>query len=126
MASASTFELNDTLQITLEQGFPVELDITTHMISPISQNKIEWKIFTFSGKPWLRNFVAYPTRVFLVENRDGKWIYWWLCQILETTIDYVKRETNGKYRIIKLFEVEDMKKMFQMTHTLDPEQNYFS
>ena len=125
MASSSTFELNDTLQITREQWFPEVLDIEVHEKNPIPLSYIEDKVFSFSGKAWLRNFVAYPVRVFLVENRGWKWIYWWLCQILETTVDYVRRETSGKYRIIKIFSPEEMKSMFHLTHTQNPEQNYF-
>ena len=124
MASSSTFELNDTLQITKEQGFPWELSLETHLITPISFDEVMGKIFCFHNKSGLRNFVAYPVRVFLVENRDGKWVYWWLCQILETTIDYVKRETSGKFQILKIFTPDEMKKVFPLIHTR-PEENYF-
>ncbi|MDD2693697.1 MAG: hypothetical protein PHY14_02090 [Candidatus Gracilibacteria bacterium] len=126
MASTSTFEINDTLQISMEQGFPVELDIEKHIENPFKGEEFSEKIFSFHGKSGLRNFVAYPVRVFLVENRNGKWIYWGLCQILETTIDYVERKTNGKYRVTKIFSPEEMKQMFALTHQNHPEQNYFS
>jgi len=81
-------------------------------------------VFCFQNKPGLRNFVAYPVRVFLVENRNGKWVYWGLCQILETTIDYVKRETSGKYQIIRVNSPEEMEQTFRMIHT-NPSENYF-
>lgn len=76
MASSSTFELNDTLQLTKAQGFPEVLSLEEHLAKPYITQDVENIIFSFSGKPGLRNFVAYPVRVFLVENRDGKWIYW--------------------------------------------------
>ncbi len=41
MAKASTFELNDTLQITKAQGFPEFLDIKNHLQNPYSINKLE-------------------------------------------------------------------------------------
>jgi len=124
MASSSTFELNDTLQISKEQGFPEVLQIEKYILD---KHIPEWIIgtdFEFTSKAGLRNFVAYPVRVFLVENYNGKWIYWWLCQIVETKIDYVKRETSWKYRITRLFNPGEMKQAFNLIDGR-PEYDFF-
>lgn len=76
MASVSTFEINDTLQISREQGFPETLDIMKHLQNPFPLESVVNIPYDFHGKPGLRNFPAYPVRVFLVENKNGKWIYW--------------------------------------------------
>ncbi len=125
MASSSTFELNDTLQITKQQWFPLELDINKHLKSPYNINDFEWKIFDFKNKNWLRNFVVPPVRCFLVENIDGKRIYRWLCHILEIKLDYINKITSGKYKIIKIFEPKDIKKAFEIVDW-NKDTNYFS
>lgn len=125
MASSSTFELNDTLQITKDQWFPQALDITTHLKNPYHFADIEWKIYSFQDKSGLRNFVVPPVRCFLVENIDGKRIYRGQCHILSTTVDYIKRETSWLYTIIKLFTPEEMKNAFTIVDRFE-ENNYFS
>jgi hypothetical protein len=46
----------------------------------------------------------------LVENINGKWIYWGLVHVLETTHDYDKKETSGKFKIIYIYSPEEMRK----------------
>jgi hypothetical protein len=116
--------INDTLQITKEQGFPVDLDIENHNKSPYSLRQFENKIFEFRDKEGIRAYQAPPVRVFLCENLNGKWLYWGLCHVLETRLDLVKKETSGKFKIIKLFTVEEMKDAFEFVDTR-PEFNYF-
>jgi len=107
----SIFELNDTLQLTAEQGFPVkELNLEKHLKNPYKVSDFKNKVFAFSNKPNIRNYQMPPVRNFLVENRDGKWIYWGLCQILEITHDYINKTTSGKFKIIYLYSPEEMKK----------------
>jgi hypothetical protein len=104
----SIVELNDTLQISEEQGFPVSLlDIKKHLTSPYSVNDFEGKVFSFQNKPAIRMYKSPPVRNFLVQNikKDGqdKWIYWGLIHILEITHDYVNQKTSGKYKILYIY-----------------------
>jgi hypothetical protein len=121
----SFIEINDTLRITKEQGFPAELDITKHLQTPYDFNDFDGKVFEFKAKPSIRIYKQPPVRNFLVEDLDGKWLYWGLCYILEITHDYVKGETSGKYKIIQLNTPEQMKQAFKIADYGRPELNYF-
>ncbi len=110
----SFFEINDTLQLTREQGFPVELDIARHLLSPIELSEFTKRVFEFKNKKDVRIYQATPTRNFLVENRAGKWIYWGLCEILEITQDYVNKTTSGKFKITYINSPAEMKKAFDL------------
>lgn len=107
-------ETNDTLQITGEQGFPVELNLEKHLKAPFSVGDFKDKIFEFKNKPGIRLYHVPPVRNFLVENRDGKWIYWGLIHILSTSHDYEKKTTSGKFQIIYLYSPDDMKKAHEL------------
>lgn len=123
----SYIETNDTLRITKEQGFPEELDLEAHLKTPYSLGAVGGKVFAFKSKPNVRIYHAPPVRNFLVEDRDGKRVYLGLCFILEVTHDYEKKETSGKYKIVRLNSPEEMKEMFKLTHFTNPEQqNYFA
>ena len=117
-------ELNDTLQITKEQGFPLELAIEKHLQTPFTMDDFREKVFAFHNKPDVRIYKLPPVRNFLVENKDGKWIYWGLVHILETTCDYVKKTTSGKFKIIYLNTPEEMKKAHDLIDRR-PETQYF-
>lgn len=121
----SFIEINDTLRITKEQGFPDELDLQTHLATPYTIDTVKDKIFSFTSKPSIRIYKAPPVRNFLAEDCGGKWVYWGLCYIVEITHDYEKQETSGKFKIIRLNTPEEMKEMFKLTHFSNPEQNYF-
>lgn len=125
MAASSTFELNDTLQITKDQWFPIELYIDQHLVNSYTLDTVDGKIYQFKNKPGLRNFAVPPVRCFLVENIDGKRIYWGQCHILSITIDYIQRETSGTYKIIKLFTPEEMKQAFNIVDRFE-DMNYFN
>lgn len=104
----SYIEMNDTLQITTEQGFPKELDINVHMKNPYSAEDFEGKVFEFKDKPNIRNYQIPPVRNFLVENIDGKWLYWGQIHILEVNHDYINKTTSGKFKIIYINKPEEM------------------
>lgn len=122
----SYFEINDTLQISKKQGFPSdELNLEKHLKNPYKTEDFEGKIFEFYDKPNIRNYQMPPVRNFLVENRDGKWIYWGLIHIIEVTHDYEKKTTSGKFKIIHINNLEQMK----MAHNIidrNNETNYFN
>ena len=113
-------ELNDTLQITSEQGFPTELSLG----ADINLEDIKDKIFSFKDKPGARIFHPGKTRCFLVHNIDGKWLYWGKVLILEQTITSgTEIKTSGKFKIIQIYDKEYQK---QITINESPEgMSYF-
>ncbi len=92
----SFIELNDTLQITSEQGFPFkELNLNKHRKKPLTAKEFEGRVFEFYDKPGARLYHLSPTRCFLVHNIKGKWLYWGKIVILEQTISSVgEKQTN--------------------------------
>lgn len=121
----STIEINDTLQITKEQGFPAELEVKKHLEQPYKLADFQNKVFEFRDKPNIRFYHMPPVRVFLVENLNGKWIYWGLVHILETKHDYTNKTTSGKYKIIYLNSPEEMKEAHKLIDR-NPETSYFN
>ena len=110
----SFVELNDTLQITTEQGFPADvLDLERHQKKPITLEEVKGKVFEFHDKPNARIYHLAPTRVFLAHNIGGKWLYWGMIEMLEQTISWDGKEhkTSGKYRIIKIYDPEYQKQV---------------
>lgn len=122
----SLIEVNDTLRITKAQGFPTELNIERHLRKPFKLSEFVGKVFEFKAKPRIRVYKQPPVRNFLVEDLEGRWLYWGRCHILEITHDYVKGETSGKYKIIALNTPEEMKKSFELIDFDRPELNYFA
>jgi len=105
----SFIEINDTLQISIEQGFPKELDYEQHKIKPFTADDFKDKIFEFKDKPKIRIYKLPPVRNFLVQNINGKWLYWGLIQVIEVVHDNVKQTTSGKFKIIYIYNPEEMK-----------------
>lgn len=120
----SFIEINDTLQITKDQGFPKELDLDKHLITPYKAEDFAEKIFEFKNKPKIRIYKIPPVRNFLVENVNGKWIYWGLVHIIEVTHDNIAETTSGKFKIIHVNTPEQMKLAHQIIDRND-ETQYF-
>ncbi len=120
----SLIEINDTLQLTKEQGFPAGLDISRHLATPYRLEDFEGKVFGFKDKPNRRLYQSPPVRNFLVENINGKWIYWGLVHILEVTHDYLNQKTSGKYEIIYLNSPDEMKQAHKLIDR-NPQTDYF-
>ncbi len=118
-------EINDTLRLSKEQGFPVQLDIDTHIHNPFSLRQVEEKTFSFTEKSGIRVYKIPPVRNFLVEDIDGKWLYWGLCHIVHIEHDYVRKVTSGVYKIIHLNTPEEMKQAFWLIDRV-AEHDYFS
>ena len=110
----SYIEMNDTLQITREQGFPKELNLSEHLKVPFIAENFKYKVFEFKEKPNIRNYQIPPVRNFLVENIEGKWLYWGLVHITEVKHDYINKTTSGKFKIIYINKPEEM----EMVHNL--------
>ncbi|MDQ3397649.1 MAG: hypothetical protein M3511_07735 [Deinococcota bacterium] len=121
----STIRVNDTLQITPEQGFPTELDIHRHLESPFSYRQFKNRVFSFRGKEGVRTFQQPPVQNFLVENRGGKHIYWGLITMLTVTHDYLDEVTSGRYQIHTLYTPEQMRMAARMTG-IASELDYFA
>lgn len=121
----SFIEINDTLRISKEQGFPAELDLERHLNEPYSFKLIDGKVFSFTAKPKIRVYKIPPVRNFLVEDVDGKWVYWGLCHILTIQHDYMNEQTSGTFKIIYLNSPDEMKQAFQLIDRVEA-NNYFA
>lgn len=119
----SHIELNDTLQITTEQGFPSELDLDVHQKTPFTAEQFAGKVFEFT-KPDIRIYHPAPTRVFLVHTIDGKWLYWGHVEITEQTIHADDLCTTGKFVITKIYSPEHQQSM--STYETPEGKSYFS
>jgi hypothetical protein len=117
----SRIELNDTLQITTEQGFPKELTLERHLKKPFTAADFKGKVFSFT-KPDIRVFHPAPTRVFLAHNIGGKWLYWGHALILEQTIHAEAKTTTGKFVITKVYTPEHQRSMSK--YEVDPGKEY--
>jgi hypothetical protein len=104
----SFLELNDTLQITREQGFPEELQFEQHKSKPYSAEQFKDKIFSFQNKNDIRCYQQPPVRCFLVENNNGEWVYWGHVFIQSITHDYNKKTTSGTYKIVRIYKPDEM------------------
>jgi len=122
----SLIEINDTLRISKEQGFPLELDINKHLVKPYELIEITSKVFEFKNKANIRVYKIPPVRNFLVEDIKGKWLYWGLCHIVEIKHDYLNQITSGKFKIIKINTHAEMVKAFELIHNTNIKDNYFN
>jgi hypothetical protein len=104
----SFVEINDTLQITREQGFPSELDLEKHKASPFTTDQFKDRIFSFKEKPDIRCYHQPPVRCFLAENKKGEWIYWGQIFVKSITHDYEKKTTSGTFKIVKIYNPDEM------------------
>ena len=110
----SLVEINDTLQITTEQGFPASLlNIEKHKANPVTTEDVEGMLFSFRNKPRPRIFQSDPVRVYYVHNIDGKWLFWGRILIQSQSIDKVldadgqwngEWVTSGTYNIIDIYD----------------------
>jgi len=102
----SLIEINDTLKISKERGFPKDLTFEHHLQNPESSTKFVGREFDF----WNNDERLYhrpPTRVFLVEEIDGKWLHWGNALVVSQTIEGGK--TKGRYRIVKIYRPDFQK-----------------
>ncbi|OGE85059.1 MAG: hypothetical protein A3J48_04430 [Candidatus Doudnabacteria bacterium RIFCSPHIGHO2_02_FULL_46_11] len=109
----SFIEINDTLQITTEQGFPEELIWEKHLAKQFTAEDFAGSVFEFE-KPNMRLYHPAPTPVSLVHNIGGKWLYWGHAHIVEQTIHAETKTTAGKFKIVKVYPPEYMKMRSQI------------
>ncbi len=98
---------NDTLRLSLEQGFPRMLDINKHLIQPFDLVALAGQEFYFK-KPLPRLYPLPPTRTFLVQDVGGFWLPWGHCLVTKQTITDNGDATEGTFRIIKLYPPDYM------------------
>jgi hypothetical protein len=130
----SYVEINDTLQLTTEQGFPSDLlNLEHHMSRPVTLKDVEGRIFSFKDKPSARLFQLDPVRVYFVHNIDGNWLFWGRVAIQSQTI-HKKLDANGgwtegdwltsgTYRIIDVY-APDYQRTFTL-HEAPGDRNFF-
>ncbi len=130
----SYVEINDTLQLTTEQGFPVDiLDLEKHRKSAVKLSDVADRIFEFNDKPSARIFQLDPVRVYYVHNINGKWLFWGRVFIQSQHIhkklgpdgswkegDWV---TSGTYKIIDIYDPAYQEAFTRHEAPLD--RNYF-
>lgn len=123
----SIIDINDTLEITTEQGFPVDiLNLQRHQSKPITIDEVQGKVFSFSGKVNPRMFQLDPVRVFFYHNipndkGESKWLAWGEVLIQSLKIDKNPNAphkakinesdpsqwvTSGTYTILKIYDPE--------------------
>lgn len=127
-------EVNDTLQITAEQGFPTDVfDLESHLKNPITLDDVKDETFEFKHKPRARVYHLEPVRIFLVQNIDGKWLFWGHAQIQTQTISKVldengewtgKWQTGGTYIMSKVYDPEHQRRMTVLESP--PGKSYFT
>lgn len=91
-------EINDTLKLRRGDGFPKEVKLGGVYD------------FIIDGK---RIYHINPTRVFLVEEIEGKWNYVGHAMIKQQTIDGLKDKTMGTFEVILLYPPEYVKLLNQ-------------
>lgn len=126
-------ELNDTLQLTIAQGFPADIfDLAKHRQNPVSLADVADKVFEFHSKADQRIFHLEPVRVFLVQNIDGKWLFWGKVYIQSQTISKeIEADgnwkgnwvTSGTYKVVDVYEPE-YQKSFTIRESI-PGRSYF-
>lgn len=135
-------EINDTLQLTTEQGFPADvLDLAKHRKKPITLKAVQGRTFAFSDKPSARMFQLDPVRVYYVHNIKGKWLFWGrvLVQTLAIRKNLDARGkpivagtsvepapawlTSGTYTIMDIYDPVYQEAFTR--HEAPPDRNYF-
>ncbi len=130
----SFIEINDTLELTTAQGFPIEIfDLKKHQKNPIKTEDVAGKIFEFKNKPAARIFQIDPVRVFFAHNIEGKWLFWGRVLIQTQQIEKLLNadgswtegswKTSGTYTILNVYNPE-----YQHTFTLNEapdDRNYY-
>ena len=92
------------MKISRERGFPSELTLDEHVQDPdASFERVRDKLFPF-WNPGARVYHRPPTRVFLVEEIDGKWLYWGHAHVVQQTMK--EDRTEGLFKIVMLYSPE--------------------
>lgn len=85
----SLIEINDTLKLRIDQGMPER---------PVVAKQYKFRL------PEKRLFHSPPTRVFLVQEIDGKWKYIGHAIIIKQIINSKDNTTSGVFEITKIYD----------------------
>lgn len=121
----SFIEINDTLRISKQQGFPAELRVDTHLKHPFLIKDFGRNTYNFTSKSKICVYKIPPVRNFLVEDIGGKWLYWGLCHIIKIEHDYIAQETSGQFKITHLNSPKEMEQAFNLVDRVWG-NNYFN
>ena len=130
----SFVEINDTLQLTEEQGFPVEIfNLEKHQVNPVTLKDVEGRIFEFKNKPSARIFQIDPVRVYFAHNINGKWLFWGRVLIQSQKVEKSLNDdgswtegswkTSGTYKILNVYSPEYQKTF--TTNEAPDDRNYY-
>ena len=107
-------ELNDTLQLSDAQGFPSDvLNLDRHRSKPTKIEEVADRVFEFANKDGARVFHLDPVRVYLVQNINGKWLFWGRALIQSQSITKAPEDsasstsswvTSGTYKIVDIYD----------------------
>lgn len=107
-------ELNDTLQLSNAQGFPADvLNLERHRSTPLKLEDVGERTFEFANKDGARVFHLDPVRVYLVQNLNGKWLFWGHVLIQSQSItkasgngssDPSSWVTSGTYKVVDIYD----------------------
>jgi hypothetical protein len=136
-----SYELNDTLLLSADQGFPEEyFNYKEHLKDPSKAKSMEGRVFQFFNKRTARAFQLDPVRVFFFQNTDeGKWLAWGKVLIQSLHIEHVGHTvdkdnlikfqptdwmTSGSYKILEVYDPEYQKAFTQ--HEAPSQWNFFA
>lgn len=140
----SFIEINDSLVISADQGFPDQVfNIKKHQENPITIDDVKDRTFTFFGKENPRFYQLDPVRVFLYQylnNAQGepKWLAWGEVLIQSQCISKIpgadhqgannmgdpkQWQTAGTFKMLKVFPPEYQKIFTE--HETPPDMSYF-
>jgi len=127
----SLVEINDTLEITVEQGFPNDIfDLSKHIVTPVTIKDVGDRLFNFHDKPDRHIYQFDPVRVFLLQSINGRWLFWGKAYIQSQTISKTFGSdgswtwtTSGTYKVIEVYE-PDYQRLFTIRESI-PGLSYF-
>ncbi len=98
-------EFNDTLKLSKGGGFPSDLNLNDYVKDSLRiREKFLGQTFDFEKSDVRIFHTGADTRVFLVEDINGMWLYWGHAVIEKLSTD--GEVTSGRYRITKLYDID--------------------
>ena len=125
ISMGSLIEINDTLEITVEQGFPNDIfDLSKHLVTPVTIKDVGDRLFNFHDKPDRHIYQFDPVRVFFLQNINDRWLFWGKAYIQSQTISKTFGSdgswawtTSGTYKVIEVYE-PDYQRLFTIRESI--------
>ena len=136
------YEINDTLLLTHDQGFPSNVfSYEEHVKNPVTIDQVKDMVFHFKAKPTARLFQLDPVRVFFYENTtNDKWLAWGQVLIQSLHIEHVKHTpppagdaiqfqpgdwmTSGTFKMLEVYDPAYQRVFTE--HEAPPAWNFFA